>query len=143
MDELAKVWDGYVRVFEIGGVDCTQGIGKGGFLKWSQVDDSVTVIVGLGGAGVFNFKPQGALKASATYLATSSTNTKLDALYEASRLVNGIAYPGNYSDPKGTGKVVAGAVAIVKRPDEDIDAEVGDTTWDFLLLDYLRVVGSR
>jgi len=44
MSELAKVWDGYARVFEVAGIDCTQGIGKGGFLKFSQVDDAVTVV---------------------------------------------------------------------------------------------------
>lgn len=143
MAESTKVWCAYVHTFNFAGIDCTQGTGKGGFLELTQLDEAVTLIKGTDGSLVFNQQPAGGLKISATFLQTSSTNAKLTAYFNASQAANGLPGALYYEDRNGTAKVVGVAAMLVKQPDEKIGAEVDDVTWEFLVGDYVRTVGSH
>jgi hypothetical protein len=141
--QRSTVWAGYVWTFNFAGIDCTQGLGKGGFLEITQEEESVTTVVGLDGEVAFNQKPQGVTRIKATYLQTSKTNALLSAYYNASQAADGLPGPLAYEDRKGTSKMVGVAAMLTKLPDEKVGAEADDVTWEFIVGPNVRFVGSH
>lgn len=133
-----------VITFTFAGINCAKGMGKDGFLTISEQEDTVTYTKGLDGEGVFNVMPPGATLITARFLRTSETNALLSAYYNASKLAEGgLPAPIYYEDRKGTSKLVGASAMITKQPDENLNAEVEDVEWTFLVHAPERFVGSH
>lgn len=133
-----------VITFSFGGIDCTKGMGKDGFLTIAQQSDSWSYVQGSDGEGVFNKMPPGATLITAKFLQTSQTNALLSAYFLLSEQTEGgLPAPVFYEDRKGTSKLVAASAVIVKLPDENLNKEAEDVEWSFLVHAPTRFVGSH
>lgn len=139
----STVYSGDVITFEFAGIDCTEGTGKGGFLEITQDGEDVTYVQGGDGEGVFNSKPSGPTRIKGTYLQTSKTNALLSAYYIASKAADGLPGPITYLDRKGTSKMIAASAMLTKLPDEKFGQEVDDVTWEWIVHNPARFVGSH
>lgn len=133
-----------VLTFSFAGIDCTQGMGEGGFLTIAQQGESWTYKQGGDGEGVFNKMPPGATLITAKFLQTSKTNALLSAYFLLSEQTEGgLPAPVFFEDRNGTSKLVAASGVIVKQPDENYNKEAEDVEWSFLVHAPTRFVGSH
>lgn len=120
------------------------GKGPDEFLKSTQVNEEVTLTVGLDGEGVFNIIKDVSRRVSLTFLYTSKGNAQLSAYLLASRKVEGgLPAPLYCEDRLGTTKQGSLAAMIVKMPDFAAAKEAGVVVWEFLCFDADAFVGSH
>jgi Protein of unknown function (DUF3277) len=132
-----------VVTFNFAAIDCTNGLGTDTFLEITEENEVFTGKVGLDGETVFSHQPRGFTRIKASYLQTSKTNALLSAYHLASELAGGLPAPLSYEDRKGTSKMVANSAVITKLPDEKFGKEADNVTWEFLVAQGERFVGSH
>lgn len=139
----ATVYSANAWTFNFGGLAIETGKGKDEFLKIVQSEDTFTYQQGIDGEGVFSNGGATSVEVTLTLLQTSAGNSVLSAIHTASLALGGAPSPMFIEDRNGTSKTGSIAALIKKWPDDGAAAEAGMRTWEFIVHDPIRWVGSH
>lgn len=140
---MAKPWSAKEIKFNIGGFNIDSGRADGTFLEIAQENPSVSYTPSADGDGTFNQLHNEYTVYRVTLLQTSSGNSIMSTLYNASKAAGGISYPVYTEDANGTSRSVGTQAMILKPADETYANEAGTVVWEIGVKNPVRFIGGH